>query len=168
MDEVNIDTPIPSGSWTLYFHSPEENKWGINTFKNVATVTTWKDFWSLINTIKNDILIDGMFFWMRNQIPPLWENHQNIRGGGYSFRISKKDSIETFIQYTIATMLNKVTIDSSNKINGISISPKKGFNIIKLWNTDCQKFNKQSDLEILTSTFTTTDIMYTPFIQKKM
>ena len=29
--EITIQSEIPTGSWTLYFHSPEETKWTLNT-----------------------------------------------------------------------------------------------------------------------------------------
>ena len=59
-----------------------------------------------------------------------------------------------------------VTKNSENKINGITISPKRGFNIIKVWNTDAQKFNNPSDVTSLSTR--DDEIIYTPFIQKKM
>ena len=60
-----------------------------------------------------------------------------------------------------------LSADSANSVNGISISPKRGFNIIKVWNTDAQKFNQPTDLTAI-STIRDADIIYTPFVQKKM
>jgi len=54
-----------------------------------------------------------------------------------------------------------------NRINGISISPKRGFNIIKVWNTDAQKFHGAGDLHGV-NTVKDGEIIYTPFVQKKM
>lgn len=88
--KMNLDTPIPTGSWTLYFHSPEETKWTLNTFISLGSMKTWRDFWMLIETLKADSLADGMFFMMRDPSPPLWESHHHIRGGCYSFRCQKK------------------------------------------------------------------------------
>jgi hypothetical protein len=64
--------------------------------------------------------------------------------------------------------MGSLTNDSSNRINGISISPKRGFNIIKVWNNDAQKYCKSSDLNTNVSTVREADIIYTPFVQKKM
>jgi hypothetical protein len=169
MSATNLDTLIPTGSWTLYFHSPEETKWTLNTFVNLGSMKTWRDFWTVIDTLKQESLSDGMFFMMRDPSPPLWESHQNIRGGCYSFRCQKKDASDIYLNYIIASMLGTLQNDSENRINGLSISPKRGFNIIKVWNTDAQKFNSTSDISSEVSvSIRESDVMYTPFVQKKM
>lgn len=170
LDETKyeLDSTIPSGSWTLYFHSPEETKWTLNTFISLGSMKTWKDFWTVINTLDQESFSNGMFFMMRDPVPPLWENHQNIRGGYYSFRCQKKDASEIYIDYIIAAMINQLTKHSSHMINGLSISPKRGFNIIKVWNTNAQIFNKTSDLQYNFNSVVENDVIYTPFVQKKM
>ena len=166
ISKMNIDSAIPTGSWTLYFHSPEETKWTLNTFISLGSMKNWREFWAVIDTLKEVSLSDGMFFMMRDPSPPLWESSQNIRGGCYSFRYPKKDAHDIYLNYIIAAMLGSIT-SPDNRINGITISPKRGFNIIKLWNTDAQKFNNTSDIDsnLLSREG---DIIYTPFIQKKM
>jgi hypothetical protein len=169
ISKMNLDTAIPTGSWTLYFHSPEETKWTLNTFISLGSMKNWREFWSVIDTLKEASLSDGMFFMMRDPSPPLWESHQNIRGGCYSFRCQKKDASEIYLNYIIAAMIDSLAGHPENRINGISISPKRGFNIIKVWNTDAQKFNSPSNLNTnVSSAIREGDIMYTPFVQKKM
>jgi hypothetical protein len=166
--DITLDTPIPSGSWTLYFHASDDTKWNLASFTKVGTVSTWRDFWSLMEGLRQETIADGMFFMMHDPIPPLWENHQNIRGGSYSIRIQKRDASEIYVTYAIAAMMQNMTKDPSNNINGISISPKKGFNILKLWNIDAAKFKSPEDIHILAKEIKLDDIMYTPFVQKKM
>ena len=55
-----------------------------------------------------------------------------------------------------------------NKVNGVSISPKKNFNIIKIWNTNAETFNKITDIKHLVKDLKVDDFMYTPFHQKNM
>ena len=162
-DKINLESSIPSGSWTMYFHSPEETKWTLNTFISLGPMKTWLDFWNIIDALKIESLSDGMFFMMRDPSPPLWESSHNIRGGCYSFRYPQKDAHDTYINYMIAAMLGSIN-SPDNRINGITISPKRGFNIIKLWNTDAQKFYSPSDINIPSND----EVIYTPFIQKKM
>jgi hypothetical protein len=164
-----MDSAIPTGSWTLYFHYPEETKWTLNTFISLGSMNTWGDFWSLIEVLKSETFSDGMFFIMKDPIPPLWEDHRSIRGGCYSFRAQKKDAPDVYMNYIIATMLNGLTSDSKNVINGLSICQKRGFNIIKVWNRDAQQFNNGSDLVCgIHPSIRETDIIYTPFVQKKL
>jgi hypothetical protein len=166
--KMNLDSPIPTGPWTLYFHSPDEIKWTLNTFINLGSMKSWRDFWTVIDTLKQESLSEGMFFMMRDPSPPLWESHQNIRGGCYSFRCQSKDASEVYINYIIASMLGSISGHPENRINGISISPKRGFNIIKVWNTDALKFNHPSNINSQISVVKEADIIYTPFVQKKM
>jgi hypothetical protein len=163
-----LDSAIPSGSWTLYFHSPEETKWTLNTFISLGSMKTWRDFWSIMDSLGTDAFSEGMFFVMRDPIPPLWENHQNIRGGYYSFRCQKRDAADSYLNYIIAAMIGQLTKNETNQINGISISPKRGFNIIKVWNQTSVNYNKPSDLNYNLSSVVQSDVIYTPFIQKRM
>lgn len=160
-------TVIPTGPWTLYFHSPEETKWTLNTFISLGSMKTWQQFWTIMETLKIDSFSDGMFFLMRDPSPPLWESHHHIRGGCYSFRCQKKDAADIYLNYSIASMIGGLSTDPANLLNGMSISPKRGFNIVKVWNTDAQKFNQAADLAAI-STVREADIIYTPFVQKKM
>lgn len=166
---LNLDSPIPTGSWTIYFHSPEEVKWTLNTFVSLGSMKTWRDFWTIIDLVKIETFTEGMFFMMKDPYPPLWESHHHITGGCYSFRCQKKESHDIFINHMIACMLGNVVNNPENKISGISISPKKGFNIIKVWNTQAQRFKEPSDIcNTISSTVNTNDILYTRFTHKSM
>ena len=115
---------------------------------------------------------------MKGSIPPLWENYQNIRGGSYSLRGGPDEGIDYFKTYIIGTMLNMSTVNPADSIVGISMSPKImngpngiskiGFYVIKLWNGDCEKFNKPNGLNLLHSKLTLSDVLYTPHVDKKM
>lgn len=82
--------------------------------------------------------------------------------------LSEKDAADIYLNHIIACMLGAASTNSDNRINGISISPKRGFNIVKVWNTDAQKFDRPSDLNPHVSTIRESEIIYTPFVQKKM
>ncbi len=167
--QLNLDSLIPTGPWTIYFHSPEEVKWTLNTFVSLGSMKTWRDFWTIIEGLKVESLSDGMFFMMKDPYPPLWESHYHINGGCYSFRCQKKEAPEICINHMIACMLGCVANNPENKISGLSISPKKGFNIIKIWNTQAQKFKNPNDIcDAISSTINTADIMYTRFTNKSM
>ena len=130
---------------------------------------TWRDFWSILSVLGPDSFSEGMFFLMRDPIPPLWENHQNIRGGYYSFRCQKRDAADSYANYMIAAMTGILTTMETNQINGLSISPKRGFNIIKVWNQTSVQYNKPTDLCYgIAPSITEGDVIYTPFVQKRM
>jgi hypothetical protein len=129
---------------------------------------TWRTLFSVMDNLKVDTLSEGMFFLMRDPIPPLWENCKNIYGGAYSFRVVKKEAGEAFLTYAIAAMLGAIVTDPANMVNGLSISTKKTHNIIKVWNTDSKAFKSKSDLVIHHSEVLESETIYTPFTDKKM
>ena len=174
--EYSLDQKFESGSWTLYFHASREKRWTIDSFEKIGEVNTIRDVLSIFKEL-NDKIKNGMFFWMKGSIPPLWENFQNIRGGSYSIRGIEDKGIKIFKLYTLGVMLNKAFTDNDDIINGISISPKLqgfgkiqkvGYFIIKIWNKDCEKFHSKKNLISIDDTISYDDVMYTPHVEKKM
>ena len=173
------DDKIPTGEWTLYFHSPREKKWSIDTYTDLGSVATWRQMFALLNALGDLKIKGGMYFWMRKGVPPLWENYQNIRGGSYSLRGSLETGSDIFIKYSIAAMMGIVT-GKDDRVMGINISPKLvgggnrdmdqtiGFYTIKLWNADCMKFSDAHGLTLLDKQMKHDEVLYTPHNEKKM
>jgi hypothetical protein len=167
---------IPTGSWCLYYHNPADTRWTSDSYQLLGTVKTWGEFFALTNEIQDVSIQHGMIFWMREGVPPLYENHNNIKGGCYSIRVSRQKSVYYFMMYTISSMLGQTVENKENIIQGVSISPKRiydpknnqSFNVIKIWNKDCMKFCKVSELVILDNINQTSEIVYTPHTQKKL
>jgi acetolactate synthase regulatory subunit len=67
-----------------------------------------------------------------------------------------------------AVMLGVCATHADNKINGITVCPKRGFNIIKLWNGDAQRFHHPSNLNLAVGSARESEIIYTQFLEKKM
>ena len=68
-------------------------------------------------------------------IYPQWEDKNNIRGGCWSFKIPKDKCRNVYfnlMKYILGECLIHEDIEYSI-INGISISPKKNFSIVKIW-----------------------------------
>jgi hypothetical protein len=88
-------------------------------------------------------LKNGLPFFMRGDILPLWENHQNIRGGSYSIKVPSDNVKEVFTAQVIQAMLGTAFKEDGNVCMGLSMSPKKGtFNILKIWNANAEKFGR--------------------------
>ena len=81
---------------------------------------------------------------MKEKINPIWEDKNNRKGGCWSFKIYKKNINKTWIDTTIHLLANSLTKskDNSSMITGISISPKKSFCIIKIWNNNSKNNSK--------------------------
>jgi hypothetical protein len=62
----------------------------------------------------------------------------------------------------------KVVTSGEDQIQGITISPKKGFQVIKVWNKDSSRFNKGNGMAILDKRVNASEIRYMPHVEKKM
>ena len=173
---LSLDAPLP-GAWTLYFHAPREKRWTLDTFQKIATANTLAEMLSVFKEL-GDKLERGMYFCMRDPIPPLWENFQNIRGGSYSIRGSAEHGTDYYKAYIVGGMLSTATVNPEDEITGVSISPKiingangvhrVGFYVIKVWNKNSEKFNTPNGIHLLHSNLVPNDILYTPHVDKKM
>jgi len=176
MSSVQLIDSIPTGSWCLYYHNPADTRWTPDSYYLIGTCKTWGDVFAITNELQDISIHQGMLFWMREGVPPLYENHANIRGGCYSIRVSRQKAVHYFLLYTISSMLGRAVNDNQNIIQGVSISPKRiydpknnqSFNVVKVWNKDCTKYSKPDELVILDNIQQTSEIVYTPHIQKKI
>jgi hypothetical protein len=93
------------------------------------------DFWKVFNNFK----VLGMkfmhFFLMKDGVEPLWEHPQNRNGGVCSFKI-ELDGADDVWQNLCCKMVCDILNNQPDDINGISISPKNSWAIIKIWNKD--------------------------------
>ena len=90
---------------------------------------------------------------MKRGIFPNWEDPDNRSGGCLSFKISSEKVIDCWNYILLKCIEEKIMNNYNDKINGLSISPKKEFNIIKIWfsekNIDyTNNFIKYSELNI--------------------
>jgi hypothetical protein len=83
---------------------------------------------------------------MREHITPRWEDDNNKNGGCFSLKINKEEVLEKLFEITsqiLGETLGK-TDEISMNINGISISPKKNYHIIRIWIKSGNNLNKDN------------------------
>jgi hypothetical protein len=166
---VTLTDKIPTGPWTLYFHNADSERWTIDTFVKIHSCVTWEDVLMVVEEIGNLRFKNGQPFFMHGDILPLWENHQNIRGGSYSIKVPSENVKEVFTTQVLQAMTGLAFKESENICMGLSMSPKKGtFNILKIWNLSAEKFNKPDSLCFLDSRCSDSEVLYTPHVQKRM
>jgi translation initiation factor 4E len=124
-----------NNEWILWFHDPINNDWSFESYINIHTINTIEAFWEVFNNINKLNIENGMFFLMKKGIKPMWEDEQNKKGGCWSFKVLKDNVYETWLDLFIHCINESMLTDISHidKINGLSISPKKTFCIIKIW-----------------------------------
>ena len=128
---------ILNNKFRLYFHDPLSYNWTIQSYINILDINTIEDYWS-INALLRDHLHLGMFFLMRDKISPLWNETDN--NYSFSMKVLKNESL-WYWNYLNSRLLSENFLNTEyqnywNTLNGISISPKKNFCIIKIWLTE--------------------------------
>ncbi len=113
----------------LWNHNINDQNWNLDSYKQIGIYKTVEDFWIYSNELTNKLINYGMFFLMKEGIMPTWEDPQNMDGGCISIKLSLIEAIDLWKKISIYL----VSGNFDDKINGISISPKRNFNIIKIW-----------------------------------
>ena len=168
MTDSAAHSSFPSGSWTLYFHDPEDTKWTPDSYKRIGSFSDFAGMWGTLNKIEAERFLSGMFFLMKDPFLPLWEHRSNIHGGSYCIKVPEAHALETFQRYAAAAILGLVSKEEKNNIVGVTISPKKGFHILKVWNITSKLFNKPTDIVIYGESMKPADVLYRPHVDQKM
>jgi translation initiation factor 4E len=122
-------------NWILYFHDPFLQDWSKGSYKELCKIDTIQSFWR-VHKIINEKLTIGMFFLFREHIFPLWDDEYNKDGGCVSIKVLKEKSANFWESMSMKVLGEKLLFednDFTESINGISISPKKNFCIVKIW-----------------------------------
>lgn len=137
-------------NWCIYIHLSNDTNWDVNSYKIIATFNTLEKAITIIENIKNDIIIKSMIFIMKNNIKPLWEDPENKKGGCFSYKINNNNVYNTWKTLCYSLIGNTLIDDDNilNNINGISISPKKNFCIIKLWLNDIENIEDNNYIKV--------------------
>lgn len=129
--------------WVLWLHYPNDQHWGMEGqehYEKVMTLDNLMDVISVNREMKDTLIQQCMIFVMKDGIQPIWEDPANRDGGRFSFKIPNAivpDVWRKIVLHTLGgTLVNDPLFQS--KINGVTISPKRAFCIIKLWMCDCE------------------------------
>ena len=139
------------GKWDLYYHLPHDKNWDLSSYKIIVNeINTMETVIALNETIPESIVKHSMLFIMRTGITPLWEDPKNRTGGAFSFKVINRQVHEVW--KTLFNVLCGETLFNDEKINehvnGITVSPKKNFCIIKIWLDNCQYQDPNSLIDI--------------------
>jgi len=124
--------------WTLYFHDPYDDEWVSSSYK-IQTHISLPEDWIQINLSYSELWAKGMFFLMREDIQPLWEDPANKNGGCFSYKVNKPDVPKYWLELGAKLMTDNIT-DNIENVCGISVIPKRNYCIFRIWISD-NKFN---------------------------
>jgi hypothetical protein len=132
MATLNTDLPL---KYTLWFHSSSDTDWSMASYHEIFSFSTPEEFWTMNKSLmdRSKMLLNGMFFIMRHGIKPMWEDPKNAGGGYISWKLDKPVVADAWENMSALFITRDLGEFSKYNPTGISISPKKNNNIIKLW-----------------------------------
>jgi translation initiation factor 4E len=135
-------TPL-GGKWTLWAHLPHDTDWSISSYKEIHTFDTVEGAISTTEVLPDKMVKNCMLFLMRQGVHPTWEDPNNRDGGCFSYRVGDRQIVTTWKDLTYALVGETLSQDArvQSRINGITISPKKNFSVMKVWLRDCTAQN---------------------------
>ena len=123
-------------TWILWFHDPANQDYSLESYIRIGDIKCPYHLWAIFERISPEMLISGMYFFMREGYRPMWEAPENAGGGAWSKKISSTDSTHVFVEMVVNCASEELlNADFANTLVGVSISPKGPTSIIKIWNT---------------------------------
>lgn len=126
--------------WNFYYHLANDKEWTLQSyhaiFLGIHDVNTCL---GLAKAMSEEMVQNNMLFLMREGITPMWEDPKNRKGGCFSYKIPNEHVHAVWISVMFALFGESITVDAKKMkyVNGITISPKKKFCILKIWMADC-------------------------------
>jgi hypothetical protein len=135
MESPSTEQHILHGKWVLWAHLPHDTDWSLSSYIKITETNTVENVISLVNSIPDLMVKNCMLFFMRKDINPTWEDSKNCNGGCFSFKVINKNVARVWknLSYSITGESLSDNTKFQKCVNGITISPKKSFCIIKIW-----------------------------------
>jgi hypothetical protein len=127
-------------NWNLWGHLPHDNDWSVNSYINLGSIKSVEQTIALCEILPDKLIKNSMLFIMKNNIKPTWEDDMNKNGGCFSFKVMNKIVCDIWKKMFYLLIGNNLStnIKFNKSINGLTISPKKNFCIIKIWMENCE------------------------------
>jgi translation initiation factor 4E len=122
-----------NGTWTLFYHDLKNDNWELGSYEELFTFNTIEDFWRLYNNLTD--LTNGMYYLMREGYPPIWEHEKNVGGGGWTFKVNKRQ-LNKFWETLSCYCVGETICEQPDRVVGLSISPKIQYATVRVWTAD--------------------------------
>jgi len=144
-EDVHLgEEPIPlQNSWTVWHdrYTGSGNKTLADyeaKLQEICKYETVQRFWECFNNLPtpDKLSVRCSLHMMVTGIKPLWEDPRNEKGGCWTIRIAKKDTVEAWKEIVLAAIGEQFApvLDEGDDINGVSVSIREYHDLIWIWN----------------------------------
>ena len=124
---------LNSNKYVLWFHSNENEKWDITSYIKILECFNLNDVCIILKQLNN--INYGMFFYMKNNCIPIWEDKSYNNLSFWTFKVSKNES--KLLWDELIYYISFDTLFKNKELNkfliGVSVSPKINNSIFKIW-----------------------------------
>ena len=163
---INIATTAPTSiiyplktAWTLWAHFSDDKDWSESSYHELYTFNDVRTAVALTRCLPEHVIRGSMLFIMRKGIKPTWEDPQNRDGGAFSYKIPV-DSVQDAWRMMTYGLIGEVLVPTAVP-NGITISPKRGFCVVKIWMSTCEQQDPNS-ISVVHPSMRASDCMFKP------
>ena len=135
LDESSLCINRLNNYWTLWIHLPHDTNWDLDSYKKICSFDYLEQAVAVLNYIEETLVVNCMLFIMREDIKPIWEDERNKNGSCIAYKINNRLVHNIWRQMSMF-MVSEILLETEQTqldINGITVSPKKNFCIVKLW-----------------------------------
>lgn len=128
--------------WQLWAHLPHDTDWSMDSYTSVMKLSHVEELLALTHALPEKLISTCMLFFMRDDVHPTWEDPRNKDGGCFSYKVPNKMVAETWNELWM--LLAGETVGEKTlaaAVTGLSVSPKKGFCVVKIWMTNSDHQN---------------------------
>ena len=125
-----------SKKFVYYYHLPNNPDWlNISSYRILHSVETVGQAIMLSRNIPSLSIYHCSMMLMREGVLPMWEHALNRDGGYFSLKVSIADIENVWRQLILQLCGGSIFFNPEfeQKVNGITISPKRQFYIVKIW-----------------------------------
>ena len=167
---MNNNKLLLNSKWTLFYHDMFDKNWTLSSYLPIMfDIHQAHQLIAINETIPDNVVKNGMLFLFRQGVNPFWEDPKNKDGGYLSFKLDNSvvhNVWKSFVYALCGETLFK-NPELNDLVNGISISPKKTFCIIKIWLSVCD-YGGVNDTELNAIKFLDVkDTKFTPFSEAR-
>jgi len=161
-----IHNDILSHNWEIYYHSATDMDWSLSKYEKIAGITSLHDMMAVMENIPENIIKYGMLFFMKHGIKPIYEDSRNKNGGYFSFKIYNKYVVTLWKQIVYSLCGDSIMKEKEmmKYVNGVSISPKRNFCILKIWMENASNQNPETIIDI--PNLSKVGVKFTLFVDK--
>lgn len=144
MNSEKDEETVLDSKWNLFYHLPQNKNWDIVSYVNIfEDIDTLEKLIAVNEYVPENIVKYCMLFVMLKGVTPMWEDKNNRNGGCFSYKVVNKFVFDVWKELVYLLCTNKLTVTTSHmlNVNGVTISPKRNFCIIKIWMSDCSVQN---------------------------